>query len=240
MGLAPATLGPGAVVLAGAVVNAGARIGPHAIVNTAAVVEHDAEVGAFAHIGPAAALGGGARIGDGAFVGLGARVRDRVDVGHGRAGRHGRRRRPGVRPDGAVVMGVPARIAGEPSMGEPARRLPRAPSLGPSATRWSRSTAATAGSRWRSDADGRLVGVVTDGDVRRALLAGAGMDDPLGSALSRSFVAVADGEDRAGVLELMGARHVGAIPVLDAAGRPVGLHLLDEALRSVAAPNWAS
>ncbi len=89
------------------------------------------------------------------------------------------------------------------------------------------------------DADGRLVGVVTDGDVRRALLGGARMDDPLEPVLSRSFVAVADGEDRAGVLELMGARHVGAIPVLDAAGRPVGLHLLDEALRSVVRPNWA-
>ena len=78
--------------------------------NTAAVVEHDAEIGAFAHIGPAAALGGGARIGDGAFVGLGARVRDRVDVGMGSLVGMGAVVVASV-PDGAVVMGVPARIA---------------------------------------------------------------------------------------------------------------------------------
>ncbi len=89
------------------------------------------------------------------------------------------------------------------------------------------------------DADGRLVGVATDGDLRRALLGGAPMEGPVAPHLSTSYVAVAEGDDRAAVLELMGARHVGAIPVLDEAGRPVGLHLLDEAIRSLDRPNWA-
>ncbi len=89
------------------------------------------------------------------------------------------------------------------------------------------------------DPAGRLVGVATDGDLRRALLAGAGLDGPLAPHLSRDFVTVGPGESRARVLELMWARRIAAIPVMDAAGVPIGLHLLDEVLQPNQRPNWA-
>ena len=76
------------------------------------------------------------------------------------------------------------------------------------------------------DGDGRLVGVVTDGDLRRALLSGATLDDLVDPFLNRDYVSVRSSEGRAEVLELMRARRIGAIPVLDGDGRPVGLHLL--------------
>jgi len=76
-----ATIGEGAVVLAGAAVGAGARIGPHTVINSSAVVEHDVEIGAFAQVAPGAVIGGGAHVGPGAFVGLGAVVRDHVSIG---------------------------------------------------------------------------------------------------------------------------------------------------------------
>ncbi|MEO5966233.1 MAG: nucleotidyltransferase family protein [Candidatus Limnocylindrales bacterium] len=78
--------------------------------------------------------------------------------------------------------------------------------------------------------DGRMVGVVTDGDVRRALLGGAALGDAIAGILTRSPVAVAPGESRAAVLELMRARRISAIPVIDERGVPVGLHLLHEFL----------
>jgi dTDP-glucose pyrophosphorylase len=87
--------------------------------------------------------------------------------------------------------------------------------------------------------DGRLMGVATDGDVRRALLGGASLDDPLGPHLMREFVVVSPGDGRAEVLELMRARRISAVPVVDADGRPVALHLLDEAIAPVDRPNWA-
>ncbi len=88
-------------------------------------------------------------------------------------------------------------------------------------------------------ADGRLVGVVTDGDLRRAQLAGASLGSPLASALNRGFVSVGSGEGRAEVLELMRARRIGAIPVLDDDGRPVGLHLLHAFLAPAERTNHA-
>jgi dTDP-glucose pyrophosphorylase len=89
------------------------------------------------------------------------------------------------------------------------------------------------------DDDGCLVGVATDGDLRRALLAGATLDSPVAPCLSRRAITVGPRDDRAEVLELMSSRRVAAIPVVDDAGRPVGLHLLDEAIQPHDRPNWA-
>ena len=89
------------------------------------------------------------------------------------------------------------------------------------------------------ESDGRLAGVATDGDVRRALLGGATLDAPLGPHLTRRFLAVSQGEGRAQILELMRARRISAVPVIDGDGRPVALHLLDEAIAPMDRPNWA-
>ena len=87
--------------------------------------------------------------------------------------------------------------------------------------------------------DGPLAGVVTDGDIRRALLAGAALGDPVEPMVTRAYLAVRPGEGRAAALELMRARRVSAIPVVDDLGVPVGLHLLQEFLDRASRPNWA-
>jgi dTDP-glucose pyrophosphorylase len=89
------------------------------------------------------------------------------------------------------------------------------------------------------DGEGRLTGVVTDGDIRRALLGGATLDAPLATVLTRDPIAVGPSEGRAAVLELMRARRISAIPVVDGRGVPVGLHLLHEFLQRAERPNWA-
>ena len=89
------------------------------------------------------------------------------------------------------------------------------------------------------DADGRLSGVVTDGDLRRALLGGSALTDPVASVLTRRYLSVSTGDGRAAALELMRARRIDAVPVVDADGRPVGLHLLQQFLEPVTRTNWA-
>ena len=89
------------------------------------------------------------------------------------------------------------------------------------------------------DPAGRLVAVLTDGDIRRAILGGAALDDPLAPHASRGFVRVGPGEGRASVLDLMRTRGVAAVPVVGADGRPVGLHLVQAFLEPAARDNWA-
>ncbi len=89
------------------------------------------------------------------------------------------------------------------------------------------------------DGDGRLTGVVTDGDVRRALLGSSSLETPLAGVLTRNPIAVGPGEGRPAVLELMRARRISAIPVVDAMGVPVGLHLLHEFLERAERGTWA-
>ena len=44
------------------------------------------------------------------------------------------------------------------------------------------------------DAGGRLIGVVTDGDMRRALLGGRDLADPVAPVLTRGYFSVTLGE----------------------------------------------
>ena len=76
-----ATLGNGAVVLAGVVVNAEARIGKGAILNTGCSIDHDCVLGDAVHISPGVRLAGGVHVGDLSWVGIGASVRQLVRIG---------------------------------------------------------------------------------------------------------------------------------------------------------------
>ena len=89
------------------------------------------------------------------------------------------------------------------------------------------------------DKDKRLLGLITDGDVRRAILAGASLDDPVGPHMQTNFTAVAPAMGRSEVLDLMRARTFNQIPIVDEAGKLVGLHLLREIIGAVERPNWA-
>jgi dTDP-glucose pyrophosphorylase len=84
-----------------------------------------------------------------------------------------------------------------------------------------------------------LLGTCTDGDVRRALLAGFGFDSPVIPHIERKFVSVGPESGRAHVLDLMKARHIQQIPILSSDGALLGLHLLRELIGSVERPNWA-
>jgi len=110
---AGATVSPGATILAGAVVNHGAQVGAHAIINTGAIIEHDVVLEPFGHVGPGAVIGGGTTVGRGTYVGLGARVRDHVRIGDGAVVGMGAVVVSDI-PDGATVIGVPARTMRPP------------------------------------------------------------------------------------------------------------------------------
>jgi dTDP-glucose pyrophosphorylase/CBS domain-containing protein len=88
-----------------------------------------------------------------------------------------------------------------------------------------------------TDEQGRLIGTITDGDIRRALLGSYSLDASVEELLARKAsspyaqpVTALHGTDNATLLRLMQEREVRQIPLLDAEGRVVGLVTLDELL----------
>ena len=89
------------------------------------------------------------------------------------------------------------------------------------------------------DRDERLLGVIADGDVRRGLLRGMHLEDSITPIVNADCLSVPLGTSRAQVLDMMKARKVGQVPIVDRDGRVVGLHLLNRLISGSALPNVA-
>ncbi len=80
------------------------------------------------------------------------------------------------------------------------------------------------------DEQQRLLGTITDGDIRRALLYGETLEVPVEKLMNRKFRSVRRSDDQDVVLEMMRQEMLKQIPVLDEQGRVVQLLLLQEIL----------
>lgn len=85
--------------------------------------------------------------------------------------------------------------------------------------------------------DGRMVGTLTDGDIRRGLLRGLTLASPADDIIHREPLVVPPQWGRDTVLQLMQANKVHQLPVVDDQRRVVGLHLWDDLLAPVQRPN---
>lgn len=78
------------------------------------------------------------------------------------------------------------------------------------------------------DSNGQLVGTLTDGDVRRCLLAGGNLETSLAEAMNASPLSAPVGSSASYLLDLMRRRNILAVPLVDQAGRFVDVvHLTD-------------
>lgn len=79
------------------------------------------------------------------------------------------------------------------------------------------------------DADGRLSGIVTDGDLRRLMMREPDvMARVARDVMTRGAVTLTSDVLAAGALQVMEARRITSVPVVDADGRPMGVvHLHD-------------
>src|SRR5688500_17268504 len=89
------------------------------------------------------------------------------------------------------------------------------------------------------DADGCVVGVVTDGDIRRGLLRGLALEGPVSAVMTTNYIYVGADADRASVLDLMKARSIRHVPVVGRDRRLLGVHFLETLLGTTDKPNAA-
>jgi dTDP-glucose pyrophosphorylase len=89
------------------------------------------------------------------------------------------------------------------------------------------------------EADGRLAGLVTDGDLRRAMLRGLSLNDPITQAMNAHPTTAPATTDRSEALARMRARRMRHLPLVDGAGRLVDLVWLEDLLDTGRIPNHA-
>ncbi|MFH1070334.1 MAG: nucleotidyltransferase family protein [Candidatus Glassbacteria bacterium] len=86
--------------------------------------------------------------------------------------------------------------------------------------------------------DGRLLGTVTDGDIRRGILAGCPLESPVEGIMNRSPVVAQAGTDKEKLLSIMRSRRLHQVPLVDSSGCVVGLQVVDDLIRSEEKDNW--
>lgn len=89
------------------------------------------------------------------------------------------------------------------------------------------------------DAELKLIGTVSDGDVRKALVKGYPLDSSIATHINRNCFHVLPTVPRVEVLDIMQARRFEQVPIVDEQGKVIGLHLLHDILGNIARPNWA-
>lgn len=80
-------------------------------------------------------------------------------------------------------------------------------------------------------ADGRLAGMVTDSDVRKAILKRITLEQPVTEVMNSAPLVVSPGLEESEAHQLMMLNHFFHLPVVDIKGRLIGLHVAEQ-LRS--------
>ena len=89
-----------------------------------------------------------------------------------------------------------------------------------------------------TDEQSRLVGVITDGDIRRGMLKAISLNEPVNLIMNRNFTWVELSASREEILRLMKLKVLRQIPMLDEQGRVVDLKLLADMMQLAPRDNW--
>jgi len=88
------------------------------------------------------------------------------------------------------------------------------------------------------DRQGRLIGTITDGDIRRAILRGLDLDSPAAEVIYRDPTVARAGDGAEVMLARMRSKRLHQIPIVDDAGRVVGIEALDDLVERPKQDSW--
>ncbi len=83
----------------------------------------------------------------------------------------------------------------------------------------------------------KLVGTITDGDIRRGFLAGKSLEDPIDDLINTSPVKGLINKSREDIMQLALARGVKQIPIVDEVNTLFGIEFIDDYLKVSEKPN---
>ncbi|ASS73951.1 alcohol dehydrogenase [Tumebacillus algifaecis] len=88
------------------------------------------------------------------------------------------------------------------------------------------------------DGTGRLLGTITDGDVRRGILRGVALDRSVAEIMNTDPITASSQDTQEKILATMKMRRLQQIPILDADGLVIGVQVLTDLLRAGQKDNW--
>jgi len=82
------------------------------------------------------------------------------------------------------------------------------------------------------DKDEKLIGTISDGDIRRGLLEGVSLTDSIKNIYFKSPTIASTKDSKEKIIELCTSKKIYQIPIVDEDGKLVGIEILDELLHS--------
>jgi len=219
----------GTVVMAGAIINASSVIGANVIVNTGATVDHDCILSDGVHISPGANLAGGVVVGANAHIGIRASVIQRIQIGANAI----------VGAGAVVIRDVPAGVT---VVGNPARTLNPKNGMGLEKNKVLVTPEQSIRETLKAiddsglaialvvDQQMRLLGTVTDGDVRRAILKQVDVASPISTIMNREPATVTAAQDMQQIRDFMLASTLKHAVVVDNQNRVMDLVTVTDVL----------
>ncbi len=83
-----------------------------------------------------------------------------------------------------------------------------------------------------TDSNGRLIGTVTDGDIRRGILKGVSLESPVAEIMNGSPTVARSGDSREKILAIMKMKTLHQIPVVDEKHHVIGLEVLESIIQT--------
>jgi dTDP-glucose pyrophosphorylase/predicted transcriptional regulator len=83
-----------------------------------------------------------------------------------------------------------------------------------------------------------LIGVVTDGDIRRGILRGLSLEKPVEMIMNRHFTTICPNAQNSDILSIMKQKVLRQIPVVDDSGCVVDLKIIDDIIQLSRRENW--
>jgi UDP-perosamine 4-acetyltransferase len=215
-------LGEGANIMAGAILQPGVVVGQNAIINTKASLDHDTVVGDHTHIAPGTTISGNVTIGNSVHIGTGASIIHGIKIESfsliGAAALVIRDVKPRQ-----MVMGVPAKLVKtfcnwQKAVVKPDTSIKSVIKI---IDNESIRVALVA------DNNQKLLGIITDGDIRRALIADRPLTTKACEIMNPNPITMREKTTRRILLKTMYEKQINQIPIVDSRNRLINLELLE-------------
>jgi dTDP-glucose pyrophosphorylase len=89
-----------------------------------------------------------------------------------------------------------------------------------------------------TDEEGKLLGTVTDGDIRRGILKGIPLSSPVSQIMNPHPITIPKMVDKKSIIDILKANKIRHLPVIDEERRIIGVERLEEQLADPHHNNW--